>query len=30
DGPLGYALAGKMTREELLKLADVVYAQLGR
>lgn len=30
DGPLGYALAGKMTREELLKLADAVYAQLGR
>lgn len=30
DGPLGYALAGKMTRDELLKLADVVYAQLGR
>jgi len=30
DGPLGYALAGKMTRQELLKLADAVYAQLGR
>ncbi len=30
DGPLGYALAGKMTRDELLKLADTVYAQLGR
>jgi len=30
DGPLGYALAGKMTRAELLKIADVVYAQLGR
>ncbi|MBI2977289.1 MAG: anti-sigma factor [Rhodospirillales bacterium] len=30
DGPLGYALAGKMTREELLKLADAVYTQLGR
>jgi len=30
DGPLGYALAGKMTRPELLKLADAVYAQLGR
>jgi anti-sigma factor RsiW len=30
DGPLGYALAGKITRSELLKLADAVYAQLGR
>lgn len=29
DGPLGYALAGKMTRQELLKIADVVYAQIG-
>jgi anti-sigma factor RsiW len=30
DAPLGYALAGQLTREELLKLADTVYAQIGR
>lgn len=30
DGPLGYALAGRMSRAELLKVCDAVYAQLER
>ncbi len=30
DGPLGYALAARTSRKELLKVADVVYNQLGR
>jgi len=30
DGPLGYALAGEVPREELLGLATVLYQQLNR
>ena len=29
NGPAGYALAGGLEREELLKVAKLVYRQLG-